>query len=142
MTFWLTVSLKKSEVLYQPKPGSSYTPPVVKVYDTPLTSVDKFSYLGSTLSQKIVVNDDISMRLSRAGAAFGNLTRRLWNKHGIATATKVKLYKAVVITTLLYGCETWTLYRRHIKQLDQFHMQCPHKIGNIKWQDMIPIPRF
>ena len=42
--FGLTVSLKKSEVLHQPKPGSSYTPPVVKVYDTPLTSVDKISY--------------------------------------------------------------------------------------------------
>ena len=43
-----------------------------------------------------------------------------------------------MITTLLYGCETWTLYRRHIKQLDQFHKQCLRKIGNIKWQDMIP----
>ena len=68
--FGLTVRLKKSDVLYQPKPGSSYTPPVVKVYDTPLTSVDKFSYLGSTLSQNIVVDDDISMRLSRVGAAL------------------------------------------------------------------------
>ena len=64
--FGLTVSLKKSEVLYQPKPGSSYTPPVVKVYGTRLTAVDKFSYLGSTLSQNIVVDDDISMRLTRA----------------------------------------------------------------------------
>ena len=124
--------------MYQPKPGSSYTPPVVKLYDTPLTLVVKFSYLGSTLSENIVVDDDISMPLSRAGAAFGNLTRRLWNEHGIATAIKVKVYKAVVITTLLYGCETWTLYRRHIKQLDQFHMRCLSKIGNIKWQDMIP----
>ena len=25
-----------------------------------------------------------------------------------------------------------------IKQLDQFHMRCLRKIGNIKWQDMIP----
>ena len=68
--FGLTVHLKKSQVLYQPKPGSSYTPPVVKVYDILLTSVDKFSYLGSTLSQNIVVDNDISMRLSRAGAAL------------------------------------------------------------------------
>ena len=87
--FGLTVNLNKSKVLYQPKPGSSFTPPVVIVYGTPLTSVDKFSYLGSTLSQNIVVDDDISVRLSRAGAAFGNLTRRLWNEHGITTATKV-----------------------------------------------------
>ena len=52
--FGLTVSLKKFEVLYQPKSGSSYTPPVIKVCDTPLTSVDKFSYLGSTLSQTLL----------------------------------------------------------------------------------------
>ena len=77
------------------------------------------------------------MHLSRAGVAFGNLTRRLWNEHGITTATNVRVYKAVVITTLHYGCETWTLYRRHIKQLDQFHMRCLRKIGNIKWQDMV-----
>ena len=73
--FGLPVSLKKSEVLHQPKTESTYTPPVVKMYDIPLTSVDRFSYLGITLSQNIVVDYDISMRLSRTGAAFGNLTR-------------------------------------------------------------------
>ena len=134
--FGLTASLKKSKVLHQPTPGFSYTPPVVKVYDTPLRSVDKFSYLESTLSQNLVVDDKISVQLSGAGDAFGNLTRRLWNEHGITTATKVKVYRAVVITTLLYGCETWTIYRRHIKQLDQFHVRCLCKIANVKWQDI------
>ena len=33
--------------------------------------------------------------------------------------TKYKVYKAVVLTSLLYGCETWTLYRKHIKQLER-----------------------
>ena len=33
----------------------------------------------------------------------------------------------------LYSCESWTLYRRHIKLLDQFHQRCLRRIMNIKW---------
>ncbi len=47
------------------------------------------------------------------------------------------MYKAVVLCTLLYCCETWTLYRCHIKQLEQFHQRCLRKTCNIKWQDRV-----
>jgi len=43
----------------------------------------------------------------------------------------------VVLTTLLYGCETWTLYRRSIRRLDQFHLRCLRKIARVKWRDRI-----
>ena len=43
-----------------------------------------------------------------------------------------------MLTTLLYGCETWTLYRRSIRRLDQFHLRCLRKIARVKWQDRIP----
>ncbi|PFX19285.1 hypothetical protein AWC38_SpisGene16303 [Stylophora pistillata] len=50
---------------------------------------------------------------------------------------KLRVYKTVVLTSLLYGCETWTLYRRHIKLLERFHMRSLRSILGIKWQDMI-----
>ena len=31
---------------------------------------------------------------------------------------------SVVLTTLLSGCETWTIYRRHENLLQQFHLRC------------------
>ena len=43
-----------------------------------------------------------------------------------------------MLTTLLYGCETWTIYRRHEKQLHQFHLRCLRSILNIRWQAKIP----
>ena len=42
-----------------------------------------------------------------------------------------------MLTTLLYGCETWTIYRRHEKQLHQFHLRRLRCILNIRWQDKI-----
>ena len=52
--------------------------------------------------------------------------------------TKIAVYHAVVLTTLLYGCETWTLYRHSVRKLGQFHLQCLRKIAGIQWQDRIP----
>ena len=74
----------------------------------------------------------------KASVAFGSLTGWLWNEHGISIVTKVMVYRAVIIATLLYGCETQTFYWRHIRQLDIFHMRCLCKIANIKLQDRLP----
>ena len=78
------------------------------------------------------------MRLNKASVAFGSLPIWLWNIHGISIATKVMVYGAVIIATPLYGCETWTVYWRHITQLDRFHMSCLRKTADIIWQDRIP----
>jgi len=59
--------------------------------------------------------------------------RRIQGNKGCRNA----VYQAIVITTLLYGCETWTLYRRSIRRLEQFHLCCLHKIAGIKWQDRV-----
>ena len=136
--FGLTVSLKEREVMLQPANRQTYTAPIVKAGDTVLKAVDKFCYLGSVLSSVANIDDDVSARLAKASAAFGRLSKRLWNDHGIQLTTKIAVYKAVVLTTLLYGCESWTLYRRHTAKLDQFHLRCLRKIAHIKWQDMIP----
>ena len=51
---------------------------------------------------------------------------------------KLKVYKAVVVPTLLYACETWTVYQRHANRLNHFHTSCLRKRLKIKWQDRIP----
>jgi len=67
---------------------------------------------------------DISARLAKASQAFGRLSKRLWDDHGIRLDTKISVYVAAILPVLLYGCESWTLYRRNIRKLDQFHMRC------------------
>ena len=42
--------------------------------------------------------------------------------------TKLKVYKAVVLPTLLYACETWTVYQRHVKRLYHFYTSCLRKL--------------
>ena len=51
--------------------------------------------------------------------------------------TKLKVYRAVVLPSLLYACETWTVYSRHARQLNSFHMRCLRKLLHIKWQNKV-----
>jgi len=61
----------------------------------------------------------------------------MWGVHHISLKTKIAVYRAVVLTRVLYGCETWTLYRRSILRLDQLYLRCLRKIARVKWQDRI-----
>jgi hypothetical protein len=137
-SFGLTISTKKTEVLHQPAPGTPYVAPNITVNGQPLANVSKFTYLGSTLSQNANIDNEIFARLAKASAAFGRLHDKVWNRRGISLQTKLKVYKAVVIPTLLYGCETWTVYSRHANKLNHFHLTNLRKLLKIKWQDKIP----
>ena len=43
---------------------------------------------------------------------------------GVSIATKMKIFNAVVIPSLLHGGECWTVLDRHLQRLEVFHMSC------------------
>ena len=111
--FGLTTSIKKTEVLC---PGTTQPEPSIMIDGAALKNVEDFTYLGSCLSSSGGLDTEISCQLSKASSAFEHLSTRLWRERGIMQATKTAVYRAVVLPTLLYGCETWTCYRRHLKK--------------------------
>ena len=135
--FGLIINAQKTEVMLQPAPEKPYHKPHILVKEQRLQAVDN-TYLGSTLSRRINTDDEIKNRIAKASSDFGRLRKKVWERRGISQSTRVKVYKAVVLTTLLYGCETWTVYRRHEKQLQQFHTRCLRRILNIRWNDFVP----
>ena len=122
--------------MLQSYPTNQSVTTTVMAGDTILKSASKFCYLGSYLSNTVAM-DDITARIAKGCTAFGGLQHRLWLEHGVSLKTKAEVYRAVVLTTLLFGSNCWTLYRRYIKQLEQFHMRCLHKIAGIRWQDRV-----
>ena len=136
--FGLIINAQKTEVMFQPAPEKPYHKPHILVKGQRLQAIDKFTYLGSTLSRRTNIDDEIKNRIAKASSAFGRLRKKVWERRGISQSTRVKVYKAVVLTTLLYGCEAWTVNRSHEKQLQQFHTRCLRRILNIRWNDFVP----
>ena len=74
---------------------------------------------------------EVTIRIGKAASAF-RLLRDIW-KAKIQLQTKLRIYRAVVIPTLLYGAETWATTRRQEQRLDAFDSRCLRIILNIKW---------
>ena len=72
----LTISIKKTEVEYQP--GKPYKEPTITVKCQRLQMVHKFTYLGSTLSRVVHIDDEVNARIAKASAAFGRLRGSIW----------------------------------------------------------------
>ena len=135
--FGLEISLSKTEVLHQPAPEVNPTTPDISINETNLKAVNQFTYLGCVITSDALIDKDVDNRLAKANSAFGRLYKRVWNCHNLKKDTKVCVYRAVVLTTLLYGAESWVTYRRHISLLERFHQRCLRTILNIKWEDYI-----
>jgi hypothetical protein len=126
--FDLTISTKKTEVMHQPVPGKPYTKPDICVAGEELKVVDIFTYLGCTLSSVVNVDDEVNCRLAKASSAFGRLRRTMWECRELTKETKLRVSRATVLTALLYACESWTVYSRHGRKLNHFHISCLRRI--------------
>ena len=102
-----------------------------------LNSVLEFTYLGSTISSDGCIDDEIQRRMAKASASFGRLRQRLWNHHHVSMRVKGKIYRAIVLSTLLYGAEAWIVYRREVKKLHSFMMRHLRSIMRITWMDKV-----
>nr|VZI16723.1 unnamed protein product [Spirometra erinaceieuropaei] len=135
--FGLVVNTQKTVVMHQPPPNSA-TPtnaPQNSVTGIQLQVVENFPYLVSTLSCNTKIDDEVLNRISKASQAFQST---VCNRHGLQLSKKLKMYKAVILPTLLYGAETWTVYTKQARRLNHFHLSCLRRILRLNWQDRIP----
>ena len=95
---------------------------------TYLKLVDKFTYLGSSVSS---TKKDIDMRLTKAWTAIDNLSI-IW-KSDLIDKMKRSFFQTAVISILLYGCITWTLTKRLEKKLDGNYTRMLRAILNKSW---------
>ena len=96
---------------------------------TSLKLVDKFTYLGSSVSS---AEKDIDTRLTKAWTAIDKLSI-IW-KSDLTDKMKHSFFQAAVVSILLYGCTTWTLTKRLEKKLDGNYTRMLQAILNKSWR--------
>ena len=95
---------------------------------TSLKLVDKFTYLGSSVSS---TEKDIDTRLTKAWTAIDRLLI-IW-KSDLTDKMKCSFFQAVVVSILLYGCTSWTLTKRLEKKLDGNYTRMLLAVLNKSW---------
>ena len=139
--YGLTVSLPKTKgLVVGAAVGEGDDSPVV-VEGGEMEMVRDFTYLGSKLSSDGEITAEVSCRIAKASKAFGCLRVPIFLNHTLSINTKRAVYKAVVISILLYGAETWTLKVPDVRRLTTFHNRCVRTILGVskfqQWQNHI-----
>ena len=96
----LAISKSKTKTL-----GFEETEPVINLDGEIVEAVNHFRYLGSEVMPSGRLDEELRTRIGRASATFGQLFK-IWRSK-ISFKSKLRIYNAVVISTLLYGSETW-----------------------------------
>ena len=72
------------------------------------TRLDERARVGSILSKDGTSTKEIKLRVAVAMSAMSRLDT-IWKSRNISLQTKLKLYRALAVSILLYGCGSWTL---------------------------------
>ncbi|KAK4328114.1 hypothetical protein Pmani_001436 [Petrolisthes manimaculis] len=110
------INTNNTEIMYQWSCAAPPVEPVISVAKAELQISPQFNYLGSVLSVDCSI-DELNRRINRALATFDRIRDRVIQNHNIRLAMKIAVYQAICLSMLLYGSETFTLYRKHIKLL-------------------------
>ena len=85
-----------------------------------LEGVTSFEHLGTSQCNYGTYSAEVTFRIASAMAAMTRLNR-IWRSNTISFTSTFKLYKSLVTSILLHGCETWTLpadseesFREHV----------------------------
>ena len=127
----LTMSVEKTEILLTEGPN----PDPIQVQEVDgcdrLHFCSDFKYLGSKIERQPGCLGDITYRLDKARKAFWSLTKHIWDVKQISLQVKIQVYRACVLSVLLYGAESWTTAFSCRKKMETFHMKCLRKICKV-----------
>ena len=92
---------------------------------------ERFKYLGSWITYDLSDDFDVNCRINAARQQFYAWRLGIFQNRDMPLEIRVKFYKAVIVNTLLWGCETWGMTARHRRQLESFHHTCLRSILRI-----------
>ena len=107
-SFGLTVSEAKTEKMcVETKDGRkvSFT---INAAGQVYKQTIEFVYWGGAITADRDLSIEITRRLQRAWACFQRYKVEICDRPGVRLRLKVRLLKAEVVETLLYGCMTWS----------------------------------
>ena len=97
-----------------------------------------FPYLGVNIkAEQSSSCEEVAIRISKAVKVFNALYHPLWKRKQVSVVTKMSIYRAAVLPTLLYGSETWVLGFKEITRLEVFQMRCLRTIIGVTRLDHI-----
>jgi len=97
--------------------------------------VEKFKYLGKTLTNQNFIQEEIKSRLNSGNACYHSM-QNLLSSSLLSNNIKIKIYRTIILPVVFYGCETWSLTLGEERSLRVFENRVLRRIFGPEWDEV------
>lgn len=96
----------------------------------------EFKYLGTIMNETCDGNREIRSRIEQARSTFLSM-RNMFRRSELSLDLRLRMLRCYVVSTLTYGCESWTLGPGLEKRIEALEMYFYRRILRISWMQKI-----
>jgi hypothetical protein len=130
----LEINAEKTKYMVMSRHPNSGQNQNIRITNESFEKGAKSKYLGTTLTNQNDIHDEIKSRLNSGNTCCYSL-QNLLSSRLISKNLRIKIYKTVSLTVVLYGCETWSLTLREEHRLRVFENRMLRKMFGPKREE-------
>lgn len=108
----------------------------ITIQDSTIAYVEEYMYLGQIISPTEITSKEINNRINLAWKRFWSLKEVMKNPL-VPLKHKTKIFNSCILPVMTYGCQTWSLTKHNLRQLQTCQHSMERSILHIKLRDKI-----
>jgi hypothetical protein len=107
----------------------------IRIANRSFENFHRFKHVGTTVTNQNLVQEEIKRRLNSDTACYHSVQNLLPSRL-LSKNVKIRIYKAIILPVVLYGCETWSLTLSEEHRLMVFENRVLRRIFGSKEEDV------
>jgi hypothetical protein len=128
------VKKKKREAIIVSEPRIIYN-------NEGINNVNSFKYLGAKVMNHGSDEDEVEDRVAKTQGVFISHSG-IWRDKNIPLDLKIRLFKVRILSILLYGCESWKVTKKILRNIRGFIARCFARMVNEPYVEMSIVMYF
>ena len=89
--------------------------------------MEEFTYLGTTLTNQNSIQEETKSKLKSGNSCYHSV-QNLLSSSLLSKNFNIMIYRTIILSLVLYGCETWSLILREERRLRMFEKRVLRRI--------------